>query len=107
MARTPPLKPVFPLRLKQARQAAGLSLEKLGTLAGIDIDVARSRVHRYENGIHSPDESTARALARALGIPLAALYADSEGMAQLIAAASELPESELLRLAEQIKSRKK
>lgn len=107
MAKVSKKKPVFSLRLKEARRAAGLTQEGLGELAGIDVAVARTRINRYELGLHAPDEDTARRLARALGVPMASLYADSPAMARLIQAASQLSDAELIKLAEGIERKKK
>ena len=104
MSELPPPK-VFPQRLKAARQAAGLTQEALGTAAGIDGAVARTRVNRYERGVSETDERTAAALARALGVPLASLYADSPTMALLIQVAAKLTAKELKALAEELLER--
>jgi len=56
--------------------------------------VARTRVNRYENGEREPDEATARRLAEAVGLPLAALYADTPTMARLIEAIGRLSSQE-------------
>lgn len=65
-------------RLKQARQAAGLSQKMLGIEAGIDAFVASTRINRYELGIHKPDLLTVRKLAEVLKVPMAFFYADTE-----------------------------
>lgn len=96
---------VFPQRLKDARQAAGLTQEALGIAAGIDEAVARMRVNKYERGTREPDTQTAAALAKALGVPLASLYADSPAMAQLIQAAAKLPAREQKKLADELMAR--
>lgn len=98
-------KPVFSIRLKEARKAAGLTQERLGELAGIDIAVARTRINRYELGLHQPDPETAKRLAKTLNVPLASLYADSEAMARLIKAAADLPDAELSKLADELAAR--
>lgn len=51
-------------RLKRLRQRAALSQEELGQQAG----VARTTVHRLENGAEAPYPSTIRKLAKALGV---------------------------------------
>lgn len=60
-------------------------------LSGISIDVARTRINRYERGVNECDAGTASRIAKTLGYPLAALYADSEVMAKAIAAFAALP----------------
>lgn len=96
---------VFPVRLKEARLAAGLTQGALGVAAGIDESVARMRVNRYERGASEADERTAAALAEALGVPLASLYADSPTMALLIQAAAKLPAKEQKKLLEELQAR--
>ncbi|ODV25793.1 MAG: transcriptional regulator [Rhodanobacter sp. SCN 68-63] len=81
---------IFSRRLRQARQDVGLSQRDLGILAGLDPFVASTRINRYEQGIHAPDEETAKRLAKALGVPLAYLYADNDRLARMIRAFSAL-----------------
>ncbi|TPG50761.1 XRE family transcriptional regulator [Rhodanobacter glycinis] len=81
---------VFCARLKQAREAAGLSQKELGILAGLDRFVASTRINRYEKGIHKADVQTAERLARVLTVPLAYLYSGDERLARAIIAFSRL-----------------
>ncbi|EEO28194.1 helix-turn-helix domain-containing protein [Oxalobacter paraformigenes] len=83
---------VFSLRLKEAREKAGISQRRLGIEAGMDEFVASTRVNRYEKGIHEPDEATAVKLAQVLNIPLAYFYADDDRLAEVILLFSCLPE---------------
>jgi len=85
---------VFSKRLKEARLDAGLSQRELGVLAGLDLFVASTRVNRYELDVHAPDKTTALRLAKALGVPLAYLYADSDRLARMIRAFSALDSAE-------------
>lgn len=86
---------IFAHRLREARLRAGLTQEALGVAAGVAPDVARTRINRYEKGVNECDLRTAKRLADALGLPLAALFAESDGMAAAIVALSELSEEEL------------
>lgn len=81
---------IFSRRLKEARLRAQLSQKELGILADLDHFVASTRINRYEQGIHAPDEATARRLAKALGVPLAYLYAEDDRLARMIRAFSAL-----------------
>jgi transcriptional regulator with XRE-family HTH domain len=81
---------VFSKRLRQAREETGLSQKELGILAGLDPFVASTRINRYEQGVHAADLATAKRLAKALGVPLAYLYADSDRLARMIRAFSKL-----------------
>ncbi|PKO53182.1 MAG: hypothetical protein CVU27_02230 [Betaproteobacteria bacterium HGW-Betaproteobacteria-20] len=48
------LEEVVAHRIRKAREAAGLSQEALGVLAGIDEATAKVRINQYENGRHIP-----------------------------------------------------
>lgn len=89
---------IFSRRLRQARQDAGLSQKDLGILAGLDPFAASTRINRYEQGVHAPDQATAKRLAKALGVPLAYLYADNERLARMIRAFSALDVEEQERI---------
>lgn len=93
---------IFSRRLKQARQDAGLSQKDLGILAGLDPFVASTRINRYEQDVHAPDEETAKRLAKALGVPLAYLYADNERLARMIRAFDALDVAEQERVLKTI-----
>lgn len=81
---------VFCKRLREAREAAGLSQKSLGIAAGIDRFVASTRVNRYEKGAHEPDLGTAARMAAVLEVPLAYLYAEDERQARLLLGFSKL-----------------
>lgn len=74
----------FGKRLQVARKAAGLTQQQLGMEIGLEIDVAATRINRYERGVHDPDSATAEALAKQLGMPLAYFYSDNEALAEAI-----------------------
>lgn len=78
--------PVFSRRLREARQAIGISQRALGINAGLDEFVASTRVNRYETGVHQPDLQTLQQLAAALDLPTAYFYAENDELAALIAA---------------------
>jgi transcriptional regulator with XRE-family HTH domain len=78
--------PVFAMRLKQARKAAGLSQEKLGVLAGIDEMSASARMNQYERGKHEPDFAMVSRIASALQLPTSFFYSEDEAEAKMIAA---------------------
>jgi transcriptional regulator with XRE-family HTH domain len=96
---------VFGRRLKIARLASGLSQKEVGIKADLDQFVASTRINRYEQGVHTPDFSTAKRLAKVLGIPVAYLYADTERMARLIKAFDKLGASEQEALIKDLESR--
>lgn len=76
--------PVSSRRLREARQAAGLSQRNLGIEAGLDAFVASTRVNRYETGVHQPDLQTIARLAEVLHLPVAYFYAEDDRLAALI-----------------------
>jgi transcriptional regulator with XRE-family HTH domain len=93
---------IFSKRLKQARLDAGLSQKELGILAGLDPFVASTRINRYEQDVHAPDQATAKRLAKTLGVPLAYLYADNERLARMIRAFCALDSVDQERLLKEI-----
>ena len=75
---------MFSRRLRQAREAAGLSQKGLGIEIGLDPGVASARINRYEQAVHLPDIATAQRLADRLKVPLPYLFASDDGLAQVI-----------------------
>lgn len=100
-------KAVFCARLKQAREAAGLSQKELGILAGIDQFVASTRINRYEKGVHEADVQTASRLADSLKIPLAYLYAKDDRLARMILGFAQLSRDEQDVLLKKIEGHRK
>jgi transcriptional regulator with XRE-family HTH domain len=90
--------------LRQARLDVGLSQKELGILSGLDPFVASTRINRYEQDIHAPDQTTAKRLAKTLGVPLAYLYADNERLARMIRAFNALVVEEQERLLKELES---
>lgn len=77
--------PVYSRRLRQAREAHGVSQRALGIEAGLDEFVASTRINRYETGVHQPDLQTLQRIADVLGLPVAYFYAEDDELAQVIA----------------------
>lgn len=77
---------VWGRRLKEARQAAGLSQKQLGIKAGLDPFVASARINRYEVGVHKADYKIAQLLANTLDIPTGYLYIEDDDLAEVILA---------------------
>jgi len=98
---------IFANRLRAARLASGLTQEALGVATGIAAEVARTRINRYEHGVNECDLRTAKRLADALGMPLAALYADTDEIAEVIVAFATLPRSEQRAVVNDLKARAK
>ena len=77
--------PVYSRRLREAREAHGISQRSLGIKAGLDEFVASTRINRYETGVHQPDLQTLQRLAEVLDLPVAYFYAEDDELARLIA----------------------
>ena len=77
--------PIYSRRLREAREACGISQRVLGIRAGVDEFVASTRINRYETGAHHPHLQTQQLLAKVLKLPLAYFYADDDELARLIA----------------------
>lgn len=71
-------------RIKELREQLGWSQEKIGVAIGIDESSSRARISRYELGVHEPPVPTARAIAEALGVPLAYMYCEDDRVAELL-----------------------
>ena len=80
----------FSRRLKEARTRAGLTQHELGVLAGIDEDNASAKMNQYEQGIHIPKFPRLKDLAKALNVPAAYFYAESDELADLLYAYGKL-----------------
>jgi transcriptional regulator with XRE-family HTH domain len=98
---------IFANRLRAARLAAGLTQEALGVATGIAAEVARTRINRYERGVNECDLRTAKRLAEALEMPLAALYADTDEIAEAVVAFAQLPLAEQRAVVKELKARAK
>lgn len=77
-------------RIKELREQLGWSQEKIGVAIGIDESSSRARISRYELGVHEPPVPTARAIAEALGVPLAYMYCEDDRVAALLLALHKL-----------------
>lgn len=98
---------VFARRLKEARQAAGLSQERLGILAEIDPMSASARMNQYEKGKHEPNIVVVRQIATALDLPEAYFYAADDDMAELLRLFHRLgseKRSEVIKMATRLSS---
>lgn len=88
-------KTTFAKRLREAREAIGVSQKQLGIMAGIDQFVASARINQYERGKHIPDLLTAQRLAAELRVPVSYLFEPSDDMAALLRLAGRLPAAKL------------
>jgi transcriptional regulator with XRE-family HTH domain len=65
------LEAVIAARLKEAREASGMSQQALGVAVGIEEETAKVRIHQYEHGKHAPPFPMLERLAKVLNKPLA------------------------------------
>ncbi|NII11296.1 helix-turn-helix transcriptional regulator [Oleiagrimonas sp. C23AA] len=98
---------MFTKRLRQSRLALDISQRELGRRIGLSEDVVSSRVTRYELGTSEPDFATAGKLAKELGVPLAWLLADTDVLADIILAVSNMSPADQRKMASQLKAKAK
>lgn len=77
---------MIPKRLKEARQRAKLTQERLGVLAGIEEATAYSRLSHYENGTHKPTFDLVCEFARVLNVPECYFYTVDDDFAEAVLA---------------------
>lgn len=75
---------MIPRRLKEARQRAKLTQERLGVLAGIEEATAYSRLSHYENGTHKPTFDLVCEFARVLNVPECYFYTVDDDFAEAV-----------------------
>lgn len=95
-------KATFAKRLRDAREAKGISQKQLGILAGIDQFVASARINQYEREKHVPDLQMAERLAQELGVPVSFFYEPHETLARLLQVAGGLQPDRLQALLQQL-----
>lgn len=96
-------KATFAKRLREAREARGISQKQLGILAGIDEFVASARINQYERGKHVPDLLMAERLSQELGIPVSYLFEPDDKLASLLRLAGKLPTNKLQEILQQLR----
>lgn len=98
---------VFAKRLKAARAMRGLSQRSLGALVDKDGDKNRgaARINRYEQQVNLADMEKAAELAKALNVPLAYLFAETDDLAELILGFSGLSEHDRSQVLADLKKR--
>jgi len=87
-----PLERVLSLgvRLRQARERAGLVQDKPGVLIGLDEACSSARISRYETGVHEPPFETARKLAQVLDVSVTYFCCEDDWLANLVLRLAEL-----------------
>ncbi|MCE0493883.1 helix-turn-helix domain-containing protein [Vibrio salinus] len=94
----------IPIRLKQARKRAGITQKNLGVMIGMDESSASGRMNHYEKGRHTPDISTLKKMAEALGVPLNYFFCEDDASAELACLIGKMSGSEKKKLIESLKS---
>lgn len=72
---------------------------------GLPEDVAGVRINRYERAVHDCDTETAQKMAKALGVSLAYLYAETDELAELIQEFGQMTSKDQKELLAKIKAR--
>lgn len=75
---------MVPKRLKEAREAAGLSQERLAQLVDIDTVNSRSRISNYESGRFTPPFNFIQRVAKVLDYPEGYFYTSDDDFAEII-----------------------
>lgn len=83
---------MFGRRLREARESAGISQDKLGVMIGIDEGPSSARMSRYEAGIHSPPFQVAEQIAKKLKLPVAYFYCSDDRLAEIMRLYHTAPE---------------
>lgn len=86
-------------RLREAREATGLSQRQLGIVAGLDVSVASPRINQYEQERHMPNVQMLERLGQILNRPLPWFYTMDDELAALILAYHQANQSKRRRLA--------
>ncbi|WP_133699665.1 helix-turn-helix domain-containing protein [Roseateles toxinivorans] len=80
--------------MRSRRETLGWSQERVGVAVGIEESSSRTRISRYESGVHEPPTQTARLIAKALKVPLAYLYCEDDAVAALLVSLYQLSAGE-------------
>ncbi|EKZ9180006.1 helix-turn-helix domain-containing protein [Vibrio vulnificus] len=97
----------IPIRLKEARKKAGITQKDLGVRIGMEPSSASGRMNHYEKGRHTPDISTLKRIADALGVPLNYFFCEDEQSAELACLISNLTKLQQKDLITYLKNLKK
>ncbi|TMX34540.1 helix-turn-helix domain-containing protein [Vibrio parahaemolyticus] len=80
----------IPKRLKEARKKMKISQKNLGISIGMEAGSASARMNQYERGVHTPDVSTLKLLAKELGVPLNYFFCEDDESAEIATAIAKL-----------------
>ena len=82
-----------------------ISQRALGAMLGVTKKTGSVRINRYEQQVSKADMETASELAKALDVPLAYLFAESDDLAEVILAFSKLNKAERAKVVADLKTR--
>ncbi len=91
-------------RLRERRVFLKLSQESLGVSIGLDESCSKTRISRYESGMHEPKLATTRLLANSLKVPLTYFYCEKDSIAQLLLTIDPMPEDKIALITKFAKS---
>lgn len=94
----------LPIRLKEARKAAGLTQMQLGVLIGMEPSSASGRMNHYEKGRHMPDMSTLSRLSEELGVPVSYFFCYDKLSAELVCLIEKLGDEDKKKLIAMLSS---
>ncbi|EGU0149838.1 helix-turn-helix transcriptional regulator [Vibrio parahaemolyticus] len=94
----------IPTRLKQARKHAKITQKNLGIMIGMDESSASGRMNHYEKGRHTPDISTLKKMADALGVPLNYFFCEDEASAELACLIAKMDANDKKKLIKKLQS---
>lgn len=95
---------IFGLRLRAARERAGLAQDRLGVLIGLDEGCSSARISRYETGVHEPPYEVAKNLAAALNVSVAYFYCPQNELAEILIETHDMSADELVAVLKLIRS---
>lgn len=95
---------VFGKRLRERRVQLKMSQELLGASIGLDESCSRTRISRYESGLHEPKIATALLIANQLDLPLAYLYCERDSLAELLLELNLISEDKIKAIIKLVRS---
>ncbi len=95
---------VFGKRLRERRVQLKMSQELLGASIGLDESCSRTRISRYESGLHEPKIATALLIANQLDLPLAYLYCARDSLAELLLELNLISEEKIKAIIKLVRS---
>ena len=81
-----------------------MSQELLGASIGLDESCSRTRISRYESGLHEPKIATALLIANQLDLPLAYLYCERDSLAELLLELNLISEDKIKAIIKLVRS---